>query len=250
MTKQISNADQDMATDSKSDLQGPIAIFIGSAIRFSDRMLAAFRLEFPDIAFLRVPAVSDLAVARRLHPDVVLAIIGDDAIQPLLDRPAVYLDAAGPARLVIAYTEHAATADFVAQRTVMDGLQDVGFLPLNAQIEVWMSMMQLLLCGRNFLPQELLTPHAVPHVNPGVATADGTVLTPREVEVLSLVAEGMQNKNIAVSLDLSEHTVKLHIHNVLKKIGASNRTSAANWFMTAAERLGAPVRPASQGSHA
>jgi DNA-binding NarL/FixJ family response regulator len=59
-------------------------------------------------------------------------------------------------------------------------------------------------------------------------------LTPRELQVLQLVAEGLPNKSIALELAISEHTVKFHINSVLGKLGATSRTQA----VTAATRLG------------
>jgi len=52
-------------------------------------------------------------------------------------------------------------------------------------------------------------------------------LTPRETEVLSLVADGASNKLIAESLSVSERTVKFHVSSILSKLDASNRTHAA-----------------------
>ena len=52
-------------------------------------------------------------------------------------------------------------------------------------------------------------------------------LTKREVEILTQVACGMFNKEIAVNLNISERTVKNHISNIFKKIDASDRTQAA-----------------------
>ena len=52
-------------------------------------------------------------------------------------------------------------------------------------------------------------------------------LTKRELEVLIQVANGMFNKEIAISLDISERTVKNHISNIFKKIDVSDRTQAA-----------------------
>lgn len=51
-------------------------------------------------------------------------------------------------------------------------------------------------------------------------------LTPREVEVLQLLAEGLPNKAIARRLAISEHTVKFHVNSILSKIGAQSRTEA------------------------
>ena len=51
-------------------------------------------------------------------------------------------------------------------------------------------------------------------------------LTPREIEVLRLIAEGLGNKQIAARLAISEHTVKFHVGSVFAKIGASTRAEA------------------------
>ncbi|RYC15771.1 response regulator [Ciceribacter ferrooxidans] len=52
-------------------------------------------------------------------------------------------------------------------------------------------------------------------------------LTPREMEVLELVAVGMSNKHVAIELDLQEKTVKHHMTQILTKLGVTNRTEAA-----------------------
>jgi two-component system NarL family response regulator len=51
-------------------------------------------------------------------------------------------------------------------------------------------------------------------------------LSPREIEVLNLVASGNSNKEIAARLSISEETVKGHITNILSKLGANDRTQA------------------------
>lgn len=52
------------------------------------------------------------------------------------------------------------------------------------------------------------------------------LLTPRELEVLRLVANGLPNKTIAHQLDISEHTVKFHVGSILTKLNAASRTEA------------------------
>jgi DNA-binding NarL/FixJ family response regulator len=51
-------------------------------------------------------------------------------------------------------------------------------------------------------------------------------LTPRELEVLHLLARGMQNKEIAAELTITERTVKFYVSSILGKLGAGNRTEA------------------------
>jgi two-component system, NarL family, response regulator YdfI len=53
-------------------------------------------------------------------------------------------------------------------------------------------------------------------------------LTPRETEVLRLLADGLGNKEIAAHLNISEHTIKFHIRSILAKLGASSRTEAVS----------------------
>ncbi|OLE69659.1 MAG: hypothetical protein AUI36_04615 [Cyanobacteria bacterium 13_1_40CM_2_61_4] len=52
------------------------------------------------------------------------------------------------------------------------------------------------------------------------------VLTPREIEVLRMLGEGLGNKMVADRLGISEHTVKFHISSIFTKLDASTRTEA------------------------
>jgi DNA-binding NarL/FixJ family response regulator len=51
-------------------------------------------------------------------------------------------------------------------------------------------------------------------------------LTPREIEVLQMLTEGLGNREMATRLGISEHTVKFHISSILGKLGAGSRTEA------------------------
>ncbi|GAA2735071.1 response regulator transcription factor [Pedococcus aerophilus] len=62
---------------------------------------------------------------------------------------------------------------------------------------------------------------------PGEQSGDG--LSPREREVLRLVAQGLANKQIGRALGISERTVKAHLGRVFREIGVVDRTSAALW---------------------
>jgi NarL family two-component system response regulator YdfI len=72
---------------------------------------------------------------------------------------------------------------------------------------------------------------------PAMTTANevaATPLTPREIDVLNALAEGLGNKQIAARLAISEHTVKTHLAAIFEKLEASNRTEA----VMAGARLG------------
>jgi DNA-binding NarL/FixJ family response regulator len=58
------------------------------------------------------------------------------------------------------------------------------------------------------------------------AVAAGTPLTPREREIVELMAEGANNRTIALRLAISRHTVKFHVASILVKLGARSRTEA------------------------
>ena len=68
------------------------------------------------------------------------------------------------------------------------------------------------------------------------ATIDQLGLTPREAEVLTLVAAGQTNRQIGERLYVSEKTASVHVSNILRKLGVSTRVDAA----AVAQRLGVP----------
>lgn len=73
----------------------------------------------------------------------------------------------------------------------------------------------------------VLEPDADPDTDFGAdPEPDLEPLTPRERDVLNLLAEGLPNKAIAKRLGVSEHTVKFHLNAVLGKLGARSRTAA------------------------
>lgn len=72
-------------------------------------------------------------------------------------------------------------------------------------------------------PEELISLLRGPVAQPAQAHEE---LSPREVEVLRMVAEGLSNKEIAWRLQLSEHTIKYHVNSILTKLNASSRTEA------------------------
>ncbi len=107
-----------------------------------------------------------------------------------------------------------------------------GLLFRNAGPDQLLAALQAVSQGLVVLEPELiagLRPERPPEVDAFIEE-----LTPRELEVLQLLAEGLPNKAIARQLGISEHTVKFHVNAILGKLGAQSRTEA----VVRATRLG------------
>lgn len=81
--------------------------------------------------------------------------------------------------------------------------------------------------GGGSLLQPVVASKLLRQVSEGTGAQDAASLTPRELEVLELLAQGLQNKEIAARLGIVERTVKFHVGSILKKLDAGNRTEAA-----------------------
>lgn len=90
-----------------------------------------------------------------------------------------------------------------------------------------------ILNGELWLPRKMLSEQVRKTKTIGPATGNykpnHDVLTNREIEILSLIATGAKNTDIAKNLCLSVHTIKTHIYHIYKKIDVSNRMQAVNW---------------------
>ena len=86
---------------------------------------------------------------------------------------------------------------------------------------------QLVLDGETYIPPKLIPAFNNRLIARDVDKDKIDLLTSRELEVLTQVANGMFNKEIADNLNISERTVKNHIANIFKKIDVSDRTQAA-----------------------
>ncbi|MCO6049106.1 response regulator transcription factor [Mesorhizobium sp. RP14(2022)] len=123
-----------------------------------------------------------------------------------------------------------------------------GLLPMNMKLDLWLSVVGLMLHGGDYYPPALLKaiigrpdspapllPITVPNGTEGEKTKarQWNNLTEREQQVLASVARGTPNKLVATELGLSEHTVKIHIHNIIRKLKVHNRTEAAALYLQA-----------------
>jgi two-component system, NarL family, response regulator LiaR len=155
-------------------------------------------------------------VCEAIHPDVVLM----DVLMPVMDGATATARITGscPGVQVIALTS------FVDQEYVEKVLEAgaISYLIKDARPEALVRAIKDAVEGRGTIDSS-----AMRALMERREDAVGGDLTAREREVLVLIAGGLSNKEIATTLTISVGTVRLHVSNILAKLGAPNRTTAA-----------------------
>jgi len=126
-----------------------------------------------------------------------------------------------------------ATEDVALVRELV-ALGIAGFVPKSDAAAVMLQAIRLILAGGTYAPLRFLS-DAQSTQGEAPATAHGLGLTPRQAEVLGLLARGLPNKLIARELGLTEATVKVHLLAIFRVLQAHNRTEAV---VAAQRRLG------------
>jgi len=109
------------------------------------------------------------------------------------------------------------------------GIQDKirGIIPLNSSLILALQAIRLVQYGGSFLPRSDSLNKNNSSSGDNTSSKNCIELTRTQVSIAEALRTGKSNKLIAHSLDMNEHTVKVHIRNILKRLGARNRTEAA-----------------------
>lgn len=220
-----------------------IGLFIGSGLNFSDTAIRLVCEEIPCITFRRVSSFADLfRLAEQEASDVRIIIVDEGKLEQFQRALARITTRFENSRLALAYRDKTKALKVIADVAQFPGSEEIGFLPMRVELDHWLSALRLLICGERYIPADLIDNRHLPLApcTAAPAPAPDINLTSREYQVLSSAAEGKQNKIIAGDLGLSEHTVKLHMHHIIAKLGVSNRTEATLWYLS--------HRPQSNGS--
>lgn len=117
---------------------------------------------------------------------------------------------------------------YYRRQDVVDALHHgaMGFVPKTLGAEAMLNAFRLVLAGEKFIPADLLPGGGGDES--GLRPGDEAIgkLTTRERDVLGKLLEGLPNKAIGRALGIQEVTVKLHLRNVYRKLGAANRAHA------------------------
>jgi len=159
--------------------------------------------------------------ARRLRPDAALLWLDRPRTEALAAAGA--LAARAPEVRVVLVSAHR-DPEF-ARAALAAGV--LGYVPAGAAPELLADALRAALRGHAAYPARLLRALADEH--PVHVAGDERLarLTPRELEVLRHVAEGLTNAEIAARLAVTAGTVKIHVERLIAKLGVGNRTQAA-----------------------
>ncbi len=231
-----------ITVDKKSMSKPFDGFFVGNPLSFSDIVLNLARGEIDCIRFTRMAAVNELLFMSDERSASVRIILVDESMLDDLRQLIPQLRAKfANTHISLAYRQKPIASRLIEFIHETPDLERVGFLPMNMDADRWLSVLRLLVCGERYVPLELISlgklpPPPATETVPDVKVAkvddqNNVRLTDRELQVLRSAAEGKQNKIIAAELNLSQHTVKLHMHHVIAKLGVNNRTEAAIWFL-------------------
>jgi DNA-binding NarL/FixJ family response regulator len=152
-----------------------------------------------------------------LRPDVVLM----DLQMPVIDGPDATrrIRELAPDAHILVLTTYA-TDEFIF-KALRAGAQ--GYLLKDASVDDLTAAIRTVHAG-----QTLLAPAVAARLVVGVSAGRPEPLTPRELEVLTLMGAGHSNSEIAATLAIAPRTAKVHVQNILGKLGATNRTEAVS----------------------
>jgi DNA-binding NarL/FixJ family response regulator len=163
-----------------------------------------------------------------LQPDVIVLDVADnDLVSNNFDLerqlPGGSLPSLSATGLPVVVLVDEPTSDWTAH-ALRSGVKAI--LPRDSEMDEILPAIQAAYAGLVLLDPEV-TQNLVARVQPrNGLTAAPEDLTPREIEVLRMLAEGLGNREMASRLGISDHTVKFHVSSILEKLGAATRTEA------------------------
>ena len=160
-----------------------------------------------------------LAHCEELEPDVVLLESpADESVSLAIESS----DGSNDAALIILTDD---TKKFLTKSALRSGVRAI--LPREVKPEEIFAAIRACASGLVVLHRDALD-SLLPvdaESQPELDSSD-QILTPREIAVLRMIADGLGNKEIASKLKISDHTVKFHISSIFAKLGAANRAEA------------------------
>jgi DNA-binding NarL/FixJ family response regulator len=177
----------------------------------------------PEISISSFMTVKDCIAEARSEFDLIIYYLhGSDVSDVTIMQTITTICQAFPTIPVIIFSDaDQAQQSKIMRSTLKSGAR--GFVPTQtASLPITLAAIRFVKAGGTFVPVDLLLT-----ARPDRVMARQNRLTSRQVAVLGHLQQGKANKIIAYELGMSESTVKVHVRNIMRKMGATNRTQAA-----------------------
>ena len=198
-----------------------IRVLIGARSEVVRAGLTSLLTADPRFQVVGTFSIDDLTRVEDLQPEVVLLDLdspSDESLSAAIQSGSALVNSS-----LMILTED---PESLAVDVLGSGLRAI--LPRYATPEEIIAAIQAAATGLVALHPDIFD-SMLSRIRPGQQSEldpSGQILTPREIEVLRMIAEGLGNKEIASKLSISDHTVKFHISSIFAKLGASNRAEA------------------------
>jgi DNA-binding NarL/FixJ family response regulator len=235
----------------------PVLVLVERQLLMRSCILRILHAELTELEIVELESTNDLYRVVGRNVRLIALNLGDrSVIDPAIEDDLAIVKDMFPNVFVALLSNREGEAAAAMQRGIR------GFFPTSIPVEVAIAGLRLVLAGGVYRPLPLdrepnaatgptiVTKYAT---SPKITDVGGCVgtdvmqaprynLTPRELDVLGALSLGLPNKLIAVRLNLSENTVKMHIQRIMRKCSARNRTEAV---LLLSDRLSGNIRRAS-----
>ncbi|MEH2512769.1 DNA-binding NarL/FixJ family response regulator [Nitrobacteraceae bacterium AZCC 1564] len=199
----------------------PAIVVIHPRAFFRDCFVRCLEISYQShevFAFENISVWKEARDQDALEPSIVVFFAESNSPSSSIDLQCLETAAAGIPIVIMSDSDDAT----YVTRALKGGAR--GYIPTSLPFNVAVEAVRLVEAGGTFVPVSSLD---LNRDKLGTAAKANDLLTQRQLMVVEALCQGMANKQIAYELSMSEHTVKVHLRHIMRKLNARNRTEVA-----------------------
>ena len=219
-------AEFDVKESNDNVLSGHTIYIIGSYLFHNETL--AFALESKTAAqCLCVNSIADVpdSPTEEHHKELLLCDLCDKNLNEFISDLLPSVENISDSRTVAMFNVRQGLG--IEERCMNHGVRGVFYE--NDSVNVFLKGISAISSGELWFSRGAMTKYILEEKDNITSLKVRSILTQREIEIISLVAVGSKNDEIADKLCVSPHTIKTHLYNIYKKIDVSNRLQATLW---------------------